>query len=513
MNRDEMIKQLDQKWDLIIIGGGATGLGAAVDAASRGLKTLLLEQADFAKGTSSRSTKLIHGGLRYLEQGKIGLVFEALHERGLLFKNAPHLINARSFIVPQYKWWEGPYYGLGLKLYDLLAGRFNLEASKNLSRDKVLEYLPTLNSEGLLGGKSYTDGQFDDARFAITLARTFADLGGVPINYMPMTDLIKRRGKVIGVKAKDQVTGECYELHAKTVLNATGVFSDDVRKLDDPKISNMISPSQGAHLLFDRSLLPSDHALLIPHTEDKRLLFVVPWQGRTLIGTTDIPTNSHELEPKPTEEEVSFILKTASRYIPLKKEQILSKFAGLRPLVMTKQNAKTASLSREHQILISPSGLITIAGGKWTTYRKMGEDAIDAVVKTPSSQTKDLKLHGWAQDIDFNSPMANYGSDRIHLEQLIQEDPSLGERLTPKLPYLRAEVVWAIRYEMALTLDDILSRRTRSLFLDAKAAQEIAPIVNNLLQKELSLPPAFLDRQETLFKFLASSYLQNNNNS
>lgn len=514
MNRDEMISRIDQKWDLLIIGGGATGLGAAVDAASRGFKTLLVEQADFAKGTSSRSTKLIHGGLRYLQQGNLTLVLEALRERGRLCKNAPHLIHHRAFFVPNYHWWEGPFYGIGLKIYDLLAGNLGLEPSKHLSREETLHLLPTIESEDLRGGTIYYDGQFDDSRLAITLALTAIDHGATVINYMKVIKLLKKNNHIIGATLRNEETGKERDVLAKVVINATGVFSDEVRHMDEPEAGNVIQPSQGVHIVLDHTFLDSDIAIMIPHTTDGRVLFMVPWNGKVLVGTTDTLVKSPSLEPKPLEEEIDFILKESGKYLKRHptKQDILSVFAGLRPLIAEEKGKKTAALSRDHSIIVSHSGLITIAGGKWTTYRKMAEDVIDkallvGALEERSSKTKTLPLHGYLENVDPSDPWSTYGSEREKIEALIKKDPSLDQFLSPKLPYLHAEVIWHVRNEMARTVEDVLARRTRILLLDVKIALKIAPVVAKLMAMELGKSVEWQIQQTAAFNKLAQNYL------
>jgi glycerol-3-phosphate dehydrogenase len=470
-------KKAPNDWDLIVVGGGATGLGAALDAASRGYRTLLLEQSDFAKGTSSRSTKLVHGGLRYLKQGYIHLVMGALKERGILCQNAPHLVTHLPFLIPLYRWWEAPFYRIGLKIYDWLAGKRGFEKSEHLSREETLLRIPTLEPKNLRGGAIYYDGQFDDARLAIALAQTCADLGGILVNYMPVTALLKKEGRVAGVRAKDLESGEEYTFRAKVVINATGVFSDALRHMDDPSADPIIKPSQGIHLVLDRSFMPSDTAILIPQTEDGRVLFFVPWQNHLLLGTTDTPVERASLDPLPMEEEVEFLLSYASRYLIRhpKKSDILSVFVGLRPLVETGKEKNTAAISRDHAIVVSASGLITIAGGKWTTYRKMGQDVIDQAAmrgklrKTPCL-TATLPLHE---------------PEKQKTQELLIKHPEWGKPLHPRLPYLPAEIVWAVREEMARTLEDVLARRTRALFLDVHASLDIAPRVAELMAHEL----------------------------
>ncbi|MBS1211693.1 MAG: glpA, partial [Proteobacteria bacterium] len=407
MQRDALLHRLDQPgttWDFIVIGGGATGLGTAVEAASRGFRTLLLDQKDFAAGTSSRSTKLIHGGLRYLRQGKLGLVRQSLRERGLLLRNAPHQVRRLSCVIPLYAGWEGPYYGIGLRLYDLLAGRLGLAPSRRLSRDEALALLPTLAPSRLRGGIVYQDGQFDDARLAVSLAETLLDLNGVPLNYMAVTGFLKAGGSVCGVVARDAETGRDYELRSRVVVNATGAFADELLRLDDPEAPKVIAPSQGIHLVLEHSFLPGGCAIVIPRTDDGRILFMIPWQGRVLIGTTDTPVDKISPDPVPQSGEIDFLLRHAARYLIRKpaREDVRSVFAGLRPLIRSGKVDKTAWLSRDHTIFISGSNLVTITGGKWTTYRCMGEDAVNkacavAGLEARPSRTERLRIHGWRE--------------------------------------------------------------------------------------------------------------------
>ncbi len=520
MNRTEQLKQLRttrDMWDFIIIGGGATGLGVAVDASSRGYRTLLLEQADFAQGTSSRSTKLIHGGVRYLQQGNISLVLEALRERGLLRQNAPHLFKNLPFIVPNYAWWEGPFYGIGLKVYDVMAGDLGLGPSKHLSREEVLERIPTLEPEGLHGGVIYHDGQFDDARLAINLAQTVADLGGVALNYMKVTTLLKNRGIIHGVEATDLESGIDLELHARVVINATGIFTDRICRMDSPQAPQLVAPSQGVHLILDRSFLPGDSAIMVPHTDDGRVLFVIPWHDRALVGTTDTPLPEPQLEPIPLEEEVDFLLEHTARYLTKDptREDVLSMFAGIRPLVKSGENENTAALSRDHLLVVAPSGLVTITGGKWTTYRKMAEDTVNEAALVASlplqrCRTESLRLHGWLKNAQAMHPWEMYGSDAPKLQALIKERREYAQPLHPKLPYSRAEIVWAAREEMARTVEDVLSRRTRSLLLDARASIEAAPAAAELLARELKKNRRWQREQVEAFRELARHYLPGN---
>lgn len=539
MQREVMLSRLREAaepWDVLVIGGGATGLGAAVEAASRGYRTALLEAADFAKGTSSRSTKLVHGGVRYLRQGNLSLVIEALHERGLLLRNAPHLVHNLRFVMPNYEWWEGPFYGAGLKVYDLLAGRLGLGPSHRLSREETLALIPTVEPHGLRGGVVYHDAQFDDARLAATLARTVADLGGVPVNAMRVVGLRKRAGEVAGVSARDEESGEEIEIAARAVINATGVFADEVRRLDEPGSEPLVTPSQGVHLVLDREFLPGDSAILVPHTDDGRVLFAVPWLGRVVVGTTDTPVAAATLEPRALPQEIEFLLSHAARYLARHPtpSDVLSCFAGLRPLVGAPRGADTttATISRDHSLLVSASGLVTVTGGKWTIYRKMGQDAIDAAALLAGlperrSVTAELRLHGAplagetgreeeapveqrraarAERDAGDASRAAYGTDAPALARLAAERPDWGELLHPRLPYRACEIVWAARHEMARTVEDALARRTRALFLDARASAEIAPRVAALLAGELGRDAAWQGRQVAAFAELARAY-------
>lgn len=516
MNRKEMTAALDarrgQEWDMCIIGGGATGLGVAVDAASRGFSTILLEQYDFSKGTSSRATKLVHGGVRYLQQGNVKLVTEALHERGILRRNAPHLVKNQSFIVPNYKWWEGPFYGIGLKVYDWMAGSLGLGKSRLLSREETLELAPTLDAEGLRGGVLYHDGQFDDARLAIELAKTAAGQGAVMLNYCKVDGLEKENGRVSGVSVTDTLTGKTYSVKAKTVINATGVFTDTILRMDDPGSEPIIAPSQGVHLVLDKEFLPGEAAILVPHTDDGRVLFAVPWHDKIIIGTTDTPVAKAEIEPRALPAEIGFILQQIGRYLKRepRKEDIRSVFAGLRPLVKS-SGKKTAELARDHVVMVAESGLITITGGKWTTYRRMAEDTVDtAITRGGLPQrpcvTSTLSIHG-AAEIDLADPLHFHGTDANAIRELVVEQPRWGEKLHPRLPYILAEIVWAVREELCMTVEDALSRRTRSLLLDARAAIESAGTVAELLATEMGQDQQWQETQVTAFKAVADGYL------
>jgi glycerol-3-phosphate dehydrogenase len=517
VNRDENLRRLAdpaQVWDVLIIGGGATGLGAAVEAATRGYRTLLLEQEDFAKATSSRSTKLAHGGVRYLQQGNVALVLHALRERGLMVRNAPHLVHALEFVIPAYRGWEKAFYGLGLTVYDALSGRLSLGHSRLLSRARMLELLPTVQARGLRGGILYTDGQFDDARLAITLAQTAHDAGGVALNYFRVTGLLKENGRVCGALAVDRETGREYRLQARTVLNATGIFTDSVRKFDDPAAKDMLSVSQGAHLVLDRSFLPGGTALMVPHTDDGRVLFAVPWHRHVIVGTTDLSTPHISLEPKPMEEEIEFLLRHASHYLsrPVGRADVLSIYAGQRPLVKADHGEKTSALSRDHTVITSKSNLVTITGGKWTTYRRMGQDAVDHLAEVGglpprASRTAQLHLHGYLEGTSPADPHSVYGSDYAQIIRLAEENPAGDEPLHARLPYTGAEVIWAARHEMARTVEDVLARRTRALLLDARASIEMAVSVGRLLAAELGRDEAWQKEQVRQFTQLAENYL------
>lgn len=502
-------------WDVVVIGGGASGLGAAVESATRGLKTLLLEQHDFSKGTSSRSTKLVHGGVRYLAQGNVALVLEALRERGLLRKNAPHLVKDQSFIIPNYNWWGTPYYTIGLTLYDMLAGKLGLGRSLPYTKSKTLKCIPTLVSEKLGGGVVYHDGQFDDSRLAINLAQTFVENGGTALNYTKVTDLIKENGKIVGVKAVDQESGEELIVKSKSVLNATGVFVDDIIKMDTPNARDIVKVSQGVHLVLDKEFVPGDYAIMIPQTSDGRVLFAVPWHNKVVVGTTDVQKETHELEPRALEEEVDFILETAGRFLvkPPKRSDVKAVFAGLRPLAApTGEGKKTKEISRGHKIVVADSGMVTLTGGKWTTYRQMAEDVMNQVSKVAGftmkkSSTKHMKIHGFKKNIDLSNPMYFYGSDEEHILALAKENKELGEYLSKDLGIIKAQVVWAVRNEMARTVEDFLARRTRALLLDARQSIAMANEVASLMAKELGYDKEWEANQVKEYTSLANGYI------
>jgi glycerol-3-phosphate dehydrogenase len=509
------VADTQDRWDFIVIGGGASGVGVAVDAASRGYKTLLLEQSDFGKGTSSRSTKLVHGGVRYLQQGNIPLVMEALRERGRLRRNAPHLVRDLGFVVPNYEWWEAPFYGIGMKVYDALAGKYGFGKSKNLSLEETVAHLPTIETEGLRGGVVYHDGQFDDARLLLDLAQTAAGQGAALLNYCRVTELEKDGdGFVSGVKAMDEETGAVLRAEGRVIVNATGVFTDEVRRMDDPQARAMIRPSQGVHLVLPRTFLGGDSAIMVPHTDDGRVLFAIPWHTVVVVGTTDTPVAEPTLEPLPLDEEVDFLLTHAARYLTKDPtpDDVLSCFAGLRPLVGGGDGDDTASISRDHTLHVSASGLVTLTGGKWTTYRKMAEDTVDHGIvlgdlEPEECVTRELNIHGFHTHPERFGELEAYGSDAPAVEALIRSDSRWAEPLHPRLRPRMGEVLWAVREEMARTVDDVLARRTRSLILDAGAAMDAAPKVAGLMAEELGRDQEWVEAQVEAFQAMAAGYL------
>jgi glycerol-3-phosphate dehydrogenase len=518
MNRDETLRRVREKvdgWDLIVIGGGATGVGVAVDAASRGYEVVLLEASDFGKGTSGRSTKLIHGGVRYLQQGNVPLVVEALKERGILRDNAPHLVHDLPFVVPNYKWWEAPFYGVGMRVYDVLAGKYGFGQSRNLSREETLERIPNIEDDGLRGGVVYHDGQFDDARLLIALARTAHEQGAALLNHAPVTGLTKDAdGFVVGVTCADGERGERLELTGKVVVNATGVFADGIRRMDNPDARSMVRPSQGVHIVLPRSFLAGDAAIMVPHTDDGRVLFAIPWLNRVLVGTTDTPVDEPSLEPRAFEDEVSFLIEHAGRYMERdpRRSDVLSVFAGLRPLVAEGDTDDTAEISREHAVRVSDSGLLTIAGGKWTTYRKMAEDVVDIAqtlgdLDMRACVTRDLNIQGFHMHAERFGRLAPYGSDAAEIEALQAARPDGANRVHDALDLTVGEVVWFVRKEMARTVDDVMARRSRALILDARAAAEAAPAVAGIMAEELWQDAAWARSQADTFQELASGYI------
>lgn len=519
MDRSESLGKLKEQiqWDIIVIGGGATGLGVAVDAASRGYKVLLIEQADFAKGTSSRSTKLVHGGVRYLEQGNLKLVLEALRERGLFLKNAPHLAKRQAFIIPVYSFWERAKYYIGMKLYDWMAGREQIGHSSWLSKKKVIREMPGVKKDRLQGGILYYDGQFDDARMAIALAETCEDHGGTVVNYVKVNRLLKNeQGKINGVAVLDLESGEAYQVKARVVINATGVFVDEVHEMDTGKEEHSVQPSQGVHLVLPPQFLHTTaFALMIPKTDDGRVLFLVPWHHHLLMGTTDTPLEEHTLEPRALEKEVEFILRNAGKYLKKapNRQDVLSVYAGLRPLALpsSEKGQSSKDISRHHSLQVSPSGLVTITGGKWTTYRKMGEDTVNKAIETAGLEpkpcvTKTLKIHGASAGTDESGGWDVYGSDRQEIKALMEEHPEWGKKLDEEWAHTYAEVVWAVRKEMAIKVEDVLCRRFRILFLDAAAAMRMTPAVAQIMKQELNKDEAWAQNQIDEFINLAKGY-------
>jgi len=514
MKRESMLRRTRDSghtWDIAVIGGGATGLGVAVDAASRGYDVALFEQADFASGTSSRSTKLVHGGVRYLQQGNIALVTEALKERGILHRNAPHLVHDMAFIVPSYEWWESPFYGIGLKVYDLLAGRYGFGKSSYLSDEEVIAAIPSIQREGLRGGTRYFDGQFDDARLAVNLAQTAAGLGAAVLNYAGVVGFEKEPDGVIrALRVRDEERGDECSVKARIVVNATGPFTDVVRRLDNPDAPPIIAPSQCVHIGLDKSFLPGESAIMVPHTSDGRVMFAIPWHDVAVVGTTDTPIDSIELEPRAHDDEIDFILDTANRYLsrPATRADIKSVFAGIRPLVKAGSVGDTAALSREHTILVDPvSGLLTIAGGKWTTYRRMACDVVEQAIvlgdlDPRECATERLPIHGFHPHADRFGSLAYYGSDAAEIVALRRD-----ALIHPDLPLTEAEVIWACRNEMARTVDDVLARRSRCLVFDARAAAEAAEPVAALMAAELGYESGWARSDVEKFRAIAARYL------
>lgn len=511
----ERLKRTSHGWDLIVVGGGATGVGIALDAAARGHDVALLEGGDFGKGTSSRSTKLIHGGVRYLQQGNVPLVLEALRERGILRANAPHLVHDLPFVVPNYRWWEAPFYGVGMRVYDAMAGKYGFGSSRNLTREETLERIPNLEDDDLRGGVVYHDGQFDDARLLIALARTAHAQGAALLNYAPVTGLLKdAEGFVGGVVFRDEESGEALEARAKVVVNATGVFTDAVRRMDDASAKPIVRASQGVHIVLPRRFLAGDAAIMVPHTDDGRVLFAIPWLDRVLVGTTDTPLDDVSLEPRALPEEVDFLLEHARRYMEEDphREDVLSVFAGLRPLVAAEDAEDTAAISREHAVRVSDGGLVSVAGGKWTTYRKMAEDTVDVAaavggLESRPCPTRDLNIQGFHVHAEKFGRLAAFGSDAPGVEALQRSRPGWGEPLHARLELTPGEVAWFVRHEMARTVDDVLARRSRALLLDARAASEAAPAVALLLAEELRRDAAWAAEQARSFQEMAAGYV------
>ena len=514
MNRKLNLEELDKvdEWDVIIIGGGASGLGVAIDSANRGYKTLLLEKNDFAKGTSSRSTKLVHGGVRYLQNGDISLVIEALKERGIMRINAPHLVRDLSFVIPSYEWWTSPFYGIGLKVYDMMAGKLGLGPSTILNREETLALIPNVSQEGLNGGVIYNDGQFDDARMAISMALTASQEAACLINYINVNGINKENELITGVRIEDQISGKKKNIKSKVVINATGVFSDEIIALDQPNAKPMIRPSQGVHLVIEKSFLNGDHAIMVPQTSDGRVLFAVPWNDYVVLGTTDTPINETLEEPIALDSEIEFILKNAGAYMTKKptRKDVKSVFAGLRPLAASEKNKEsTKEISRHHKIIVSTSGLISVLGGKWTTYRKIAEDTVNtlqAVGGLPERQcnTKTLPIFGYETHSDWNDPMHYYGTESKKIIAINAKKALVS--LSEKFFITENQIIWAIQEEMAINLEDVLARRTRCLFLDAFETEKIAPKVASIIAKKLGHDNAWIKNELKQFNNLIKKY-------
>ncbi len=520
MKRDSIlntIKDQDVIWDVAVIGGGATGLGIAVDAATRGYSVALFEQDDFAKSTSSRSTKLVHGGVRYLQKGDVPLVREALHERGRLRRNAPHLVKDQSFVISNYSLFDNFLYTCGLTFYDMLSwGGLSLGRSYYINKKKVSELLPGIKKQGLKGGVIYHDGQFDDSRLAINLAQTCVENGGCSVNHTTVTGILHdANSNVSGVTVRDNIGGEEFVVNARCVINAAGVFVDDIMTMDSPAHDKMVTPSQGIHLVLDMKFLQSDYAIMIPKTSDGRVLFAVPWHDKVVVGTTDIVREKPEIEPKPLDEEIDFILNTAGLYMDPKptRADILSVFAGQRPLAAPKNGGKnTKEISRSHKIIVSGHKLITITGGKWTTYRRMAKDTLDKAISLgllPKRKcaTRTLRIHGYKPNPDLTDHMYIYGSDAGAVRELIASDPRYSQPIHPDYPHTAGEVAWAVRHEMAMTVEDILARRVRLLFMDVRAAIEAAPAVARIVAGERGMDESWEKEQVESFTALAANYL------
>ena len=513
MNRSYNLKLLDKtpEWDVVIIGGGASGLGIATDAANRGLKTLLLEKTDFAKGTSSRSTKLVHGGVRYLQNGDVSLVLEALRERGIMRKNAPHLVRDLSFIIPSYDWWSSPFYGLGLKVYDMMAGKLGLGPSTLLNKEETLSLIPNVNKKGLRGGVIYHDGQFDDARMAISLALTAESEGAVMLNYTEVYSFIKENDLIIGLEFKDRINGSKKRVFSKSIVNATGVFSDKLISLDQPRARQLIRPSQGVHIVLDKSFLNGPQAIMVPHTSDGRVLFAVPWNEYVVVGTTDTPINETLDEPIALDEEIQFIIDNAGMYMSKKpkRSDIKSVFAGLRPLAASEGNKETTKeISRHHKITVSTSGLINVLGGKWTTYRKIAEDTVNTVLMVSGlserkCNTETLPIFGFDPTTNWNDPLHFYGTEAKKVEAM---DLNGNKSLSSKLFITKNQICWAIKNEMAITLEDVLARRTRCLFLDAYETEKIAPKVAEIMAFELKKEKKWVIQELKNFNLILKNY-------
>ncbi len=519
MNRNRMIDKIscEKVYDFIIIGGGATGIGIALEASARGYSVVLLEKSDFTKSTSSKSTKLVHGGVRYLAQGDVALVREAVVERGLLVKNAPHLVREQSFIIPTHGLFDELQYTVGLTFYDLLAGKLSLGRSKRISKKETLKRIPNIKSSKISAGVVYFDGQFDDSRLAINSLQSATEMGAIALNYCAVEGIIKDdKEQASGVVFVDQEEGREYAIKGKQIVNATGVFADEVLKMDCVRAEKTMVPSQGIHLVLEKCFLPGDDAIMIPKTDDGRVLFLVPWYGKVVVGTTDTLVKNASLEPIALEEEIEFILETASRYLTTapQRKDVLSVFAGLRPLAAPKgKGKKTKEISRSHKIFESDSGMLTMVGGKWTTYRKMGEDLVSKAEKnqgwkTTLSQTRHLKIHGYMEDVDRSDPLHFYGTDKEEVLKIAKKE-GMSELLSPVLGVMKAQVVWAVKNEMARTVEDVLARRVRCQLLDAKESIRMAPAVAKLMAKELGENETWVLDQVEEYKSVTANYILN----
>jgi len=509
------LAEATQPWQVLVVGGGATGVSLALDAATRGLRTALVERGDFGQGTSSRSTKLVHGGVRYLAQGNVSLVREALRERARLLKNAPHLVHARSFILPCRSFGQQLFYAIGLKLYDLLAGSSpDFHRSRWLSKQACLERAPTLDPSSLRGGILYSDGQFDDSRLVINILQTAVRNGALAVNYAEVQRLTHdAAGRLRGAMLLDRESGKSIELQAECVINATGPWCDGLRQQDQPDQPPLVAASQGSHLVLPRRFLPGDAAVIVPKTSDGRVIFMIPWDEHVLVGTTDLAIKNLEGEPKAMSEEIDFLLETAGRYLaqPPTREDIQTVFTGIRPLVASGGKGRTSQLSRDHTILFSPTGLVTITGGKWTTARAMAEDCINQVVArhgwtAKACSTANLRLHGASPPGQPLTVTGRYGSDQSRIDALVAHEPSWGEPLVEGFQFRGAEVVWSVRHEMARTVEDILCRRMGLLFRQAQAAVMAAPKVASLMAEQLGREPAWQAQQVADFRRLAAAY-------
>jgi glycerol-3-phosphate dehydrogenase len=507
VSRSDVLAGLQDTFDVLVIGGGATGLGTALDSASRGYRTALVTSGDFAQGTSSRSTKLIHGGVRYLEQGNLGLVRDALHERARLLANAPNLVRPLEIVIPAYRRRQLAYYFSGLKAYDLLAGRGGIAPSRFLARDAVLSLVPGVRRAGLKGGIAFGDAQFNDSRLALALMKTARAHGSVVANYVEVTALTKLDGHVSGAVALDQETGAELELRARVVINATGIFTDSIRRLDDPWAVSIMNLSRGSHIVVDHGFLPGDAAVLVPRSDDGRVVFIIPWEGTTLIGTTDVPVEDPEMEPSPSDAEVDFLLRHAAMCLdrPPGRSDILSSFAALRPLI--RHGGRMSSrLSRDHAVFTSDTGLVTITGGKWTTYRKMGEDTVTraadvAGLPARACETRDLRLSG-SEHPNQDWREIGAGEPEIAEYSAMWPDP-----LSPRLPYSMAMAAYVIDAEMPLHLDDVLSRRLRALILDSDESVRVAPKVAALMAERLGHDAAWVAAEIERYNRIAAGYM------